>query len=194
MGSCYRCGSDEGSDSQLCPTCAQIRRVERAGLAEGKVPERLRRHAGRKHQTGTFDRAFERFAFDQKTVLVLCCTVIALFLFFRLVMYHLSAPSLTPDDLNLLYEKCLVSVREQLKVQVNTMAEGTGAREDFKDAVTTILGKGITRAGGAEGICSYLREECRVNPYSGECKSGVKSFLGEDFEGIEGEKGHPKKR
>lgn len=178
MGGCYRCGSEDGSDSQLCPTCAQIRRVERAGLAEGKVPERLRPRSRHKSRA----RALDRFAFDQKTILVLSCAILTLFLGFRLVMYHLSAPSLTPRRLGILYEKCLVAMREQLKSQVNVMAEGAGAQKDFKDAVTTILGRGISKAGGAEGVCAYLREECKVNPYGGECRSGVKSFLGEDQE------------
>jgi len=172
---CYRCGSEEGSESQLCPTCAQIRKAERATLADGKVPKRFR---SRSIRGGS--RLVDHIAFDQKTVLILCGALITLFLGFRLVMYHLSAPSLPPDRLNLLYERCLDGVRAQLRAQVNSVAEGTGSDEAFRDVITEILSRGVAKAGSAEAICGFLREECRTNSLGAQCRSGVKTFLGSE--------------
>ena len=167
---CYRCGSGEGSESQLCPTCAQIRKVQReAALKNGQNAKGKR---GKKPRS-----LLEAVLSERRAAFAVFGALAVIILSLILLFNYIRTPALTPAGLESLYSNCVRVLKEQLMVQGNSSEDGSGAGSDIRETIRSMLRQGVSNAGGPEGACSFLRDKCMDNPHGGECEEGMKRFL-----------------
>lgn len=168
---CYRCGSEEGTESTLCPTCAHIRKQQRSDYWQNvskplPLPEQgSALSPDRKQRKSARRRRRLRVLLALSVVILLLLLGGALYAF--LLYLDKSGAPLADSEANYLYERCVADLQ--------SADLGAGSKSMAMNKLRELA----RSRGRIQSSCALLRSTCAESPDGIQCRLGKRILLSE---------------
>ncbi len=163
---CYRCGSEEGSVTRLCPNCTQAR------LEERKRPR----------AAAPIERPGINFPAQ---ILIIPAVVLVAISTGYFLLFSPSGPEFALPPGRRVYKRCMRAVGDKMQegmkgmpIPVDQMQmpdDLGGAMAQSMAGLMTGMMQGMM-SGFGETICRGLQEECQRNPKGRKCRKMLEAF------------------